>query len=191
MSRWDFIEFMIQSSKKDVKVLPVNKDLANLIMEQFNLSDENALGAVISSTGGIVVDNWIRIYGAGEIDLIMRNQLYNTDKLVVAEDIVGGLFFLLEDGTIEYFSPLTLQMLHFDMRYEDLLTMLIYNDNTALYKDLKWAGWKQDIANASYDEGIMFYPMLWAGGDKETSSKKKVPITELVNLTLELLEQSE
>lgn len=191
MSRWGFVEFMIQESKKDVKVLPVNEDLANLIMGQFNFSDENALGAVIANTGGIVVDNWIRIYGAGEIDLIMRNQSYTTDKFVVAEDIVGGLFFLLEDGTIGYFSPLTLQIQHFDMRYEDLLTMLIYSDNTLFYQDLKWAGWKQDIENVSYDQGIMFYPMLWAGGDKETSSKKAIPMIELVNLTLELLEQSE
>lgn len=189
MSRWSFIEFVIQESSKKVEVLPVNKELANLIMEQFDLSDEKALGAVVYNTGGIVIDNWIRVYGAGEIDLIMRNQQYNAKGFVIGEDIVGGLFFLLEDETIGYLCPDTLQMRHFDMGYEDFLTMCIYSNNDDLYANLRWDGWEKDVENLSSDQGIMFYPMLWAGGDKNTSSKKAIPMTELVNLTLELVEQ--
>lgn len=46
------------------------------IENQYSIHKESTLGAIIYNTGGIIIDGWIRIYGAGELDFAERNMLW-------------------------------------------------------------------------------------------------------------------
>lgn len=93
-------------------IFQINAKLAVLadIQQKYDMNNESLLGAIIYNCGGIVIDNWIRIYGAGELDFASRNQLFPYEDIVVGEDIIGGLFVMLEGGNVGYFAPDTLEI---------------------------------------------------------------------------------
>ena len=47
----------------------------------------------------------LRFYGAGELNFYERNDLFPYSNIIVEEDILGGLFTILNDGNISYFAP--------------------------------------------------------------------------------------
>ena len=77
------------------------KDTDNKIIEDFKnkydmFKDKFFYDQFINS-GGFIVDNWIRIYGCGILNVVEKNILYNKDNYVdilIGEDILGGLFAL-------------------------------------------------------------------------------------------------
>lgn len=188
MNKWNAIEKSIIDSKKNIQILKVDKVVAILTSNELRLTEESTLGAVILNTGGIVVDNWIRIYGSGKIDISIKNKMYNIDKLVIAEDIIGGLYLLMENGEIGYFAPDTLQIQLLGMGYNQFLFWSIQGDTDLFYKTFKWKGHEEDIKNISFEEGISFYPNLWAKTETERN-RKVVSMKELVDLEIEISKQ--
>ncbi|MDE6420652.1 MAG: DUF2625 family protein, partial [Lachnospiraceae bacterium] len=62
----------INNSKKTIKILPSINSVKKRI-EKYEINPESLLGIILENTGGIIIDNWIRIYGAGEMDFASRN----------------------------------------------------------------------------------------------------------------------
>ena len=63
---WPVIMKWIDSSKNRVEVLPVDSSKARDALYKTQVTTRSVMGAIVFSTGGILVDNgWIRILGSG------------------------------------------------------------------------------------------------------------------------------
>ena len=105
----------IQQSAKSVQVLPSDSAVKEETFAAIALRPESLLEAILSNTGGIVIDNWLRLYGCGELIFLQRNRLCPIREIVVGEDILGGLFLCLEGGSMGYFAPDTLEVEDMDI----------------------------------------------------------------------------
>ncbi len=180
----------IRNSEKAIKILPVQDSSKERIKEKYDIKQDSLFGVILENTGGIVIDNWIRLYGAGELDLVSRNELFPYDNLAIGEDILGGLFLFLESGNIGYFAPDCLEVEDMEIRFNQFLYWCLHGDTDTFYMDYRWENWKEDVLNLSSNEGVAFYPFLWANA-KELESRKrsKVPIDEIIRLEFDFLDQ--
>ena len=162
----------IKSSEKKVTVLPVNEAVAKSVREKYGLNPESVLGILLDHTGGIVIDDWIRLYGSGELNIIARNELFPYDDVVIAEDILGGLFIYLNNGNIGYFAPDCLQIEDMNMPFSHFLYWCLHGNTDLYYTDYRWTGWQNDVSALGMSDGIAFYPFLWTQTDSFESRKR-------------------
>ena len=98
MDLWTQIENMFKASERRVKILEGDAERGTKEAAQINASPDSAFAAVMINTAGIVIDNWINVLGqssvdrAGIIDFSTRLDLDLGKMLVVATDVVGGVF---------------------------------------------------------------------------------------------------
>lgn len=180
----------INRSIKKVQVLPVVDAVKEEVRKRFSLNPESVCGTVIENTGGIIIEDWIRLYGSGEVNVIARNELCPFEEFVVGEDILGGLYVYLENGNIGYFAPDCLELEDMEIRYPQFLYWCLHGDTDTFYSDYRWEGWQQEVAKLGYDEGVAFYPFLWAEAESfESRMRKVVPINEIIGLEFDYLKQ--
>ena len=180
----------INSSTKRVIVLPSDDSIRKELREQFSLNSDSLFGIVIENVGGVIIDDWIRLYGSGEVNFIVKNDLFPFDELVIGEDILGGLYVYLKNGNIGYFAPDCLELEDMDIHYNQFLYWCLHGDTDTFYFDYRWEGWQQDVSNLDYNEGVAFYPFLWAEAESFESRKRKiVPINEIIELEFDFLKQ--
>lgn len=180
----------IKRSIKKVQVLPAEDAVKKEVRKRFSLDPESVCGTVIENTGGIIIEDWIRLYGSGEVNIVARNELYPFEELVVGEDILGGLYVYLENGNIGYFAPDCLELEDMEIHYPQFLYWCLHGDTDTFYLDYRWEGWQQEVAKLGYDEGVAFYPFLWAEAERfESRERKGVPMDEIIGLEFEYLEQ--
>ena len=135
------------------------------------------LGVLLENTGGIVIDGWLRFYGAGELNILERNKLVPFRELAIAEDVLGGVFLLLADGNVGYFAPDCLEVEEMEFQTGRFLTWCLHGDTELFYSDYRWEGWQKDVSKLRCDEGFAFYPFLFAKADGiESRARRKVPM---------------
>ena len=142
------------------------------------------------NSGGFSIDNWIRIYGCGEINIIEKNNLYNKDNILdilIGEDVLGGLFAIKEDY-VYYFAPDTNRWENLEIYYTQFLDWILNNTQGTnnFYKLFRWNTWKEDCKNIKLNEGFSFYPLLQADYDIEKRSRKIILIDELIRFNLQI-----
>ena len=181
---------LINKSKKKATILPHDDTIGSSIKEKYNLNPESVLGILLDHTGGIVIDDWIRIYGSGELNLMTRNELFPYDELLIGEDILGGLFIYLNNGNIGYFAPDCLEIEDMEFGYGNLLSWCLHGDTDRYYLDYRWNGWQDDVSKLSLDEGVSFFPFLWTKADNFESRKRSViPMKEIIGLEMDFFMQ--
>lgn len=173
----------INKSDKSIKVLPRDDS----IKSQFQINPNSLLGLITKNTGGIIIDDWIRLYGQGEINIDSRNDLFPYDHLVIGEDIIGGLFIYLESGNIGYFAPDCLEIEDMEISFSQFLYWCLHGDTDTFYVDYRWDHWQEDVSCLKYDEGIAFYPFLWTKSKKR--DRKIISMNEIIGLEFEFLKQ--
>ena len=141
ISKIEMILKSIKESPKEIRILPKQDKQLLVIKNQYSINEESTLGAIVYNTGGIMVDEWIRIYGAGDIDFTERNKLFPYDKIVVAEDILGGLFIILEGGNVAYFAPDTLEIEDMEISFGQFIYWCLHGDTDTFYTDYRWEHW--------------------------------------------------
>lgn len=180
----------INSATKKIQVLPGDDTIKEEVRKKFSLNPASLCGIVIENAGGIIIEDWIRLYGSGEINITARNELYPFEELVVGEDILGGLYVYLENGNIGYFAPDCLELEDMEIRYNQFLYWCFHGDTDTFYLDYRWEGWQQDVTKLGYHEGVAFYPFLWAEAESlESRMRKVVPINEIIGLEFDYLKQ--
>lgn len=180
----------INSSFKNVKVLPIEESVLSQVLENFHIKEESLLGTIIFNTGGIIIDSWIRIYGAGKVNFYQRNKDFPYSNIVVAEDILGGLFAYMSNGNIGYFAPDTLEWEDMEIGYSQFLYWCFHGDTDTFYKDFRWNSWSHDVSDLPTDYGIAFYPFLWTERKVlEKCSFKKISIKEIIDLEINFSNQ--
>lgn len=174
---------IIQKSTKRVEILPSAEIVNDSLIRSYKTSDNKLLMVLLDNVGGIVIDNWIRIYGSGELNIISRNSLSSIKEIVIAEDVLGGLFVLLENGNIGYFAPDILEIEDTEMNLRDFLYWCFFGETDRYYMDYRWEEWQKDTEKLKLNEGISFYPFLFTEADRlECRSRKIVPIDEIINI---------
>ena len=180
----------IEGSTKAVRVLPCEDAAKDALKKAYSINSKSLLAVLLEQTGGMVIDNWIRFYGAGEINFVFRNKLFPFDEIVIAEDILGGLFLCLKNGSIGYFAPDCLELEDMEISLGQFLYWGLHGDTDTFYQDYRWEGWQKDVSKLKYSEGMAFYPFLWVDVENlESRSRKAVPIDEIIRLEFDFLEQ--
>ena len=195
---WPLVQQWIDSAKNKVEILPCDTTKAKDALFKTQVTTRSPMGAIIYSTGGLLIDNgWIRILGSGHNKLNRTLPDWNKGKsftnfgdrpsfLLVADDAVGGFFavngglFGKDAGIIYYLSPDNLEWMVLDMTYTDFLDFCFNGNLTKFYEDLRWTNWKEDISKLDGNMVFCFFPYLWTkqGKDINQNTRKPVPIEE-------------
>ena len=143
---WDLVKEWIAEAKNKVEVLPANAIKAEESLYAIQVTTRSPMGAIVYSTGGLLVDNgWIRILGSGSEKLNRSLPEWNKGKgfnknnvpsgfLLVADDAIGGFFILnggkrgSDVGKIYYLAPDTLEYEALDITYSEFLHFCFDND---------------------------------------------------------------
>lgn len=190
ISKFEVILKSIKESQKAVSVLPKQDERLLVIERQYSINKESTLGAIVYNTGGIVVDGWIRIYGAGELDFAERNKLFPYDEIVVGEDILGGLFIILEGGNVAYFALDTMEIEDMEISFGQFIYWCLHGDTDTFYLDYKWEHWQEDVASLGLSYGMSFYPYLWAEVESiEKRHREPIPMKEIIGLEIDFFQQ--
>jgi len=195
---WLLVKEWIDSAKNKVEILPCDSIKAKDALYKTQVTTRSPMGAIIYSTGGLLVDNgWIRILGSGHAKLNRTLPNWNKGKsfkefgdrppfLLVADDVVGGFFainggqFGKDAGKIYYLAPDNLQWEALDMTYTEFLLFCFSGDLAKFYEQFRWTNWKEEVSKLEGDKVFSFYPYLWTteGKDIDQIVRKPVPIEE-------------
>ena len=165
--------------KDNIEILEKSENIITDFYNIYNKYSDRLFFSVMENCGGIIIDNWIRLYGCGQLNVIEKN--------IIKEDIIGGLF-ALTDGFVYYFAPDTLKWGILNIYYANYIDWLINsNENVNKFYELyRWDTWKDDVSNISLDDGISFYPPLFTKYNINERSKKVIPMDEIIGINMEI-----
>lgn len=180
----------LKKHKDNVLILKSKENIVNEFFKEFDSYQDKFFYEQFICSGGIIIDNWIRIYGCGELNVVEKNMLYNQKKVVnilIGEDVLGGLFGL-KDNVVYYFAPDTNEWECLEIYYTQFLNWLMNNseDVNKFYESFRWCTWKEDCETVKLNEGYSFYPLLQTDIDIEQRSRKVISIDELIRFNLGL-----
>lgn len=176
--------------KDNIEILEKSENIITDLYNIYNKYSDRLFFSVMENCGGIIIDNWIRLYGCGQLNVIEKNKKYNKENtvdIILGEDIIGGLF-ALKDGFVYYFAPDALKWENLNIYYVNYIDWLI-NSNEGVnkfYELYRWDTWKDDVSNISLDDGISFYPPLFTKYNINERSKKVIPMDEIIGINMEI-----
>lgn len=94
---WQEIVNITNKSDRDIEIINGNDNNGNEDCERLGIPTESVLYSVVYNSNGIVVDNWIRIWGQdssineGVFYYNSKYKDYISGMFLVASDVVGGL----------------------------------------------------------------------------------------------------
>ena len=197
---------MFNRADKEVIIYEANAKERDQAIHLLKITEDSTLGAIIYNTSGVIVDGWIRIlghsgvYGKGIIEQNLMNKegiaKRLEDMLIVAYDVVGGIFalnsghFTENVGGVWYFAPDTLEWETLEMTYSEFIAWTVQGNTDEFYESMRWNRWRDETAAVKFDEAILIYPFLWSKEiDIEKADKKKVPAEELFEINFEYSEK--
>lgn len=206
---WSLVQEWISKAKNTVEVLPCDTAKAKDALYKTQVTTRSPMGAIIFSTGGLLVDGgWIRILGSGSTKLNRTLPDWNKGKsfkeygeqplfLLVADDAAGGFFAInggalgSDAGKIYYLSPDNIEWEPLDLTYTEFLNFCFNGDLAAFYKELRWHGWQTEVSSLDGNQVYSFFPYLWTkqGKDINKVSRKILSVEEQFNFTLDMRKQ--
>ena len=195
---WNEIKSILKSSTKNIKILSSNY---NNSLNNLNINENSVLGQVIINTGGIFIENYIRLFGSGDEENSYNIYKYNLELkkyfddniIIIGNDIFGGLFSLnKEKNNILYFAPDTLEWEDLDITYKEFIKFVTSEKIYEFYKSYKWSTFQEDIKKVKFNEGILIYPFLWSNEcNIEKAKKDIVPFSEILQVNIEFKKKLE
>lgn len=206
---WPFVQQMIDSAKNKIEVLPCDTTRAKLALYQTQVTSRSPMGAIIFSTGGILVDGgWIRIVGSGSKKLNRSLPEWNKGKsfknfgdvpgyYLIADDAIGGFFALNNGflgkamGKVFYLSADRLVWEPLNMTYTDFLYFCFSDNLNNFYDNLRWINWRKEVAKLKGDKVFNFYPYLWTKEGKNINQNKRkiIPVEEQFQFNMQSRQQ--
>ena len=206
---WPLIQEWIGQAKYKVEVLACDSVKANDALYKTQVTTRSPMGAIVHSTGGILVDDgWIRILGSGSIRLPRSLPEWNKGKsfseygqkapfYLVADDAIGGFFAINggglgnDPGKMYYLAPDNLEWEPMEKTYTEFLQFCFLGDLEKYYEGYRWKGWRNEVASLPGDKTFNFSPFLWTkeGKDINKISRKAIPVEEQYWLTLDMKKQ--
>ncbi|MFA7768529.1 DUF2625 domain-containing protein [Streptomyces sp. NPDC048723] len=216
---WPELSAELGAGAVPVEVLPADPALARASLLQLQVTARSYLGAVVLHCGGLLLDDgWLRVLGSPAADrsrglpgLAQANAFPSAfdadwcpdDGLVVAYDVLGGVFALNGarpadsgrpggPGEIVYFAPDALRWEAVEAGYAAWLSWLLSGALDQFYADLRWPGWRAEVAELNGGRGLSLYPPLWSAegrGDLAATSRRAVPMGQLLGFARETGQQ--
>lgn len=196
---WREIERLFEESPNRVRLKQSNNEDKSII-EKLNVNEQSVLGQILLKVSGVIINDYLRIWGNGEPNIFLQNtrvkQFYTGNKLIVANDIWGGLF-AISNGDFEgnerdiwYFAPDLLEWENLDINYAEFLSWACGSGLGEFYQSFL----SEDIVSMSSEvnvnQAILIYPFLWAKEcNLETADKKIVPLEELIAINADYQKQ--
>lgn len=155
------------------------------VSDNLSIPSDSVLYSVVTNTNGIIINNWIRLWGQNSDDnhgVGYYNTLFRNDiegLFLVASDVLGGLFAIninkLDKGNnlIWYFAPDTLEWECMDMQYNEFLAWSMQGDIDEFYSTMRWYNWEEDVKKISINFALLIYPFLWAKECDIDKARKK------------------
>jgi hypothetical protein len=208
-SAWIHVKDWIDTAKNKVEILPCDSVKAKEALYKTQVSNHSPMGAIIYSTGGLLIDNgWLRILGSGNEKMKRSLPGWNKGKsfnevgekptfLLIADDAVGGFFAINggklgnDAGKIYYLSPDKLQWEPLDLTYSEFLDFCFNGNLTQFYGSLRWTNWKEEVSTLDGDKVYHFMPYLWSKEGKDINKNKRsiVPAEEQYQFNISAREQ--
>ena len=205
---WPLVRDWIAAAKNKVEVLPCDSAKARTALYMTQVTTRSPMGAIVYSTGGIMVDDgWIRILGSGSTRLPRSLPQWNEGKsltingkplfYLIADDVVGGYYAInggglgKDAGKIYYLAPDTLEWEAMGWTYTEFLRFCFSGDLDRFYASLRWKDWRNDVTGISGDQTFNFFPALYTkeGKDFSKSSRHPIPVDEQYRYTLDMKKQ--
>lgn len=73
MTMFEELKAVLDKATTKISLIEPDERAAAHLKEVYPFHEETVFGVVLSKTGGIVIDNWIRIYGSGKYDFYGKN----------------------------------------------------------------------------------------------------------------------
>lgn len=181
---------MIENST-NAYMLETDNDIAKKFSDKYKKWEEKLFYRVIKNTGGIVIDNWVRLYGSGSLNIIEKNRLIDAGDfdILIGEDVCGGLF-ALKENKVYYYASDTLEWESLNIYYTDFLSWLLDGKGpNKFYESFRWTGWEKFCESIKLNEGISFVPQLCFESKMQKRSKRIIKIDEIIGLNFELSNQ--
>ncbi|GAA1466057.1 DUF2625 domain-containing protein [Nocardiopsis exhalans] len=206
---WPELSRMFEAGPLDVRVLPPDPEHPGRCLLRVQVGAGSFLGAVALESSGILVDGgWLRVHGGGCADLPGLDRVNGMTgeigdvrpaRLVVAHDVIGGVFALNgpetealgwpgAPGEMVYFAPDSLEWEPLGTGCSGWWERLLAGHLTEFYEGLRWPGWRAETANLPPSTGVTVYPFLWsaeAQSDLAATTRTPAPVAELVGANLE------
>lgn len=198
---WQKILCVIHNSHRKMQIYEETENVSHSELLALDIDSKSALGAIVSHTSGICIDNWIRVIGQNSAErkgITFYNEHNKEDSafmegmLVIAQDIVGGIFAINKakynngKNKIWYFAPDTLMWECMDVNYFEFFEWLVQGDIDKFYSNMRWNTWRTECQTVDFDKVILIYPFLWSKEcDLRSATKKCVPYEELKGINLE------
>jgi hypothetical protein len=202
---WTLVQQWIDSAKNKVEILRCDIAKARDALYMTQVTTRSPMGAIIYSTGGLLIDNgWIRVLGSGHVKLDRTIPEWNKGKsfneygekpsfLLIADDAIGGFFavngghFGKDAGKIYYLAPDNLEWEPLDLTYTGFLDFCFNGKLDEFYKGLRWINWKEEVSKLDGNMVYSFYPFLWTkeGKDINKVSRKAIPVNEQYSFSLD------
>jgi hypothetical protein len=194
---WPILSSRIASAACAVEVLDREVRDGEAALLALQVTTRSFLGTIAYETGGLLLDQWLRVLGAGNARLRSIqawNQLGGDRRfeggLLVGDDAVGGFFAWMSSRTIAYFAPDTLAWEDLGIGYEAWVERMLV-DLDRFYADVRWSGWREEVAELSPDSTLQFYPPLFTRECRplEACTRRAVPIAETWSLEMAMPQQ--
>lgn len=166
-----------------------------------NDTSKNALGVsdITNHFQYIIVNKYLKIlgndkkFGINWANNIYRTN-YNSDSLLVAYDIFGGLFIIkdyqVSDGKIWYFAPDTMTWENLEVTYKDFIKWVCTEDFSLFYLDFPIKYIKDNPVQMEEDSVLLIYPYLWSEEYKSgTPTINVISFRELFELNQDIYRQ--
>jgi hypothetical protein len=208
---WALVSEWISSAKNKVEILTCDSARAKDALYKTQVTTRSPMGAIIYSTGGLLIDNgWIRILGSGHFRLDRTIPDWNKGKtfneygdapsfLLIADDAVGGFFAInggelgKDLGKVYYLSPDNLNWEPLELTYTEFLLFCFNHDLNKYYEGLRWKNWQKDVLALDGNKVYNFYPFLWTkeGKNIDKNSRKQIPVEEQYRFNIDMKKQLE
>ena len=187
---WDAIKEQLESSERKIKIVEGESPRSSIVLNWAKVRPEADLAAVVENCEQIVVDDWIHVFGHGKGSdgqtIFILSSLADGDfmknGLVVAKDVLGGLFAICRDekddtyGGIYYLEPEYLDWEYSGMDYSQFLIWLAHDNLDAFYEDVRWENWRDIASRIDMDSCLKFTPDVWMEDcDFSASPRQIVP----------------
>ena len=206
---WPLVQQWINSAKNKIEVLSCDSLKARDVLYKTQVTTRSPMGAIIYSTGGLLIDNgWIRILGSGNKKITRTIPEWNLGKsfkefgetptfLLIADDAAGGFFAINggalgnDPGKVYYLSPDNLKWEALELTYTDFLNFCFNNDLSKFYTRLRWKNWRDEVSLLHGDTVYNFFPTLWSKEGKEIdkNSRSVIPVEEQYSFNMEVRKQ--
>ena len=196
----ELVRQWVHAADVDCEILPASIENERVLCE-VQVTTRSTLGAIAYETGGILVDHgWLRFLGSGHAtfprNLADWNEGRSQGFCLVADDAVSGFFAINggalgdDSGNMYYWAPDSLVWEPMGFGFTDFFRWSLTSCVTDFYRNLRWATWRQDIAELPFDRCFAYYPFLWTKeGSIKDSDRRSVPVVEAFDLKADMLRQ--